>query len=65
MMNVGHRVIKFIIVMAMYFCLIYLFVSWLAGDIDCRYWWDWQVAVMVTAMVCFGACMADRVRSDQ
>jgi hypothetical protein len=35
--------------------LIYLFVSWVAQDLNPEYWLDWQKAVASTAFICFTA----------
>ena len=62
--NPIHLLIKYLGIMTGYAIILYLFTAWIAWDIDIRYWWDWQLAVFVTAMICFGACMWNQIKSE-
>lgn len=56
------RIIKFIIIMLIYAGIFYLAVSWIAKEWDYNYWWDWQRAIFITALVCYVTCVWDRTK---
>lgn len=60
-----RKLITFLLIMAGYAILIYGFCAYLAWDIDFRYWWDWQQAVFITAMICYGSCIFSKMITEK
>lgn len=55
--------IKYLGILLSYACIVYLFCAYLAKDMDFHYWVEWQIAVFVTAMICFAACLYDKMKN--
>lgn len=51
-----RKVMKFIGITFIYFTFVYMFVAYISGEYDIRYWWPWQQVILITAMVCFSFC---------
>lgn len=57
-----QRIIEFTLTMIIYAVLLYLAVAWIAWEIDIRWWWDWQRAIWITAMICYASCIWTRTK---
>lgn len=56
------RLIKFILIMLGYAVILYLCVAWIAWEIDWRWWWDWQRAIFITAILFSSECVWHRTK---
>jgi hypothetical protein len=57
-------ILKFALSTLSYAVLFYLFCSYLANDIDYRWWWDWQQAIFWTGTIVSGAFLGSMIREE-